>query len=753
MPSKPSSPPNPPFSKLVTQVVQKLGKGKLSPETLKKGEKVPELRIQNKEGDKFQVYSLIGDRYIVGRSSKLCDIFIANSFVSQVHCSLRRDKNNPQHFILKDEHSTNGIYHNRRRIQNLSLRHRDVVILGPPELAKTAKLTYYNPPPIWRRLISYTLHGTVGLFTLLSAIIIWESRKYDVMPLPSGVSGPVIVYARDNKTPLNPIIQSTHQELSSLQDFSPYLLKALIASEDTRFYWHFGVDPYGIVRALIINSKDQGIHQGASTLTQQLARSLFAEVGWENTTGRKLREMIVSLKLEAVYSKNEILKTYLNQVYLGNSLYGFEDTAQFYFDKSARNLTISEAATLVAMLPAPNLYNPVQNYNTSVQLRNRVITRMAKLGMIKPEQADRQRRSRIEISPKARKTLSNLIAPYLYSHIFKELRTLLGNELAKEGNFIVETGLDLKLQSKAEKKLRDHVKTIGPTYKFSQGAIVTLNTRTGEILALVGGVDYGQSQFNRVTQAKRQPGSIFKVFGYAAAIEQGISPSQVYSCGRLRWMGQQYKPCERSSGDIDMYRGMAQSENAIALRVAKDTGLNRVIEMAQRLGVESVLTRSPGLVLGQSEVTVLEMAGAYATFANQGVWNRPHAIQRIFDGGDCSDVNNWRTCRVIYDYNLNKDKTNQRKVISYQLAQTMTNLLRGAVQRGTGRSASIGLEEVGKTGTTNKAVDLWFVGYIPGKNLVTGVWLGNDDSSSTRGSSSQAAALWRDYMKEGLVSR
>ncbi|YAI81548.1 MAG: PBP1A family penicillin-binding protein [cyanobacterium endosymbiont of Rhopalodia sterrenbergii] len=749
--SKPPSLPKHPLSQLVTQVVQKLGKGKLSPETLKKGEKVPELHIQDKEGDKPQVYSLIGDHYILGRSSRFCDILIANNFVSQVHCSLRRDKNAPQYFVLEDEHSTNGIYHNRQRIKNLSLRHGDVIILGPPELAKTAKLTYYSPPPVWRKLISYTLYGTVGLFTLVSVFIIWESRKYDVVPLPSGVSGPVVVYARDDKIPLNPITQSPHQEISRLQDFSPYLSKALIASEDTRFYWHFGVDPYGIVRALLINSRNQGVRQGASTLTQQLARSLFTEVGWEDTAGRKLREMIVALKLEAIYSKNEILKTYLNQVYLGGSLYGFEDAAQFYFDKSARDLTISEAATLVAMLPAPNLYNPVQDYDASVQLRNRVITRMADLGMIEPEQAARERRSRIEISPKARKTLSNLIAPYLYSHVFKELRTLLGNELAKEGNFIVETGLDLHLQSKAEKELRNHVKTVGSTYKFSQGAIVTLDTRTGEILALVGGVDYKQSQFNRVTQAKRQPGSIFKIFGYAAAIEQGISPRKVYSCGGLRWMGQRYKPCERSGGDVDMYRGMALSENAIALRIAQDVGLNRVIEMAQRLGVGSALTRSPGLILGQSEVTVLEMVGAYATFANKGVWNRPHAIQRILDGGDCSDINNWQTCRVIY--NLNQDQTNRRRVISYQLAQTMTNLLKGVVQRGTGGSASIGLGEAGKTGTTNKAVDLWFVGYVPSQNLVTGVWLGNDDNSPTRGSSSQAAALWRDYMKKGLVSR
>lgn len=751
MTSKPPSPPQFPLSQLVTQAVQHLGKGKLSPTSLNKGAKVPELWVEAGDGDRPQVYSLIGDRYILGRSSRSCDIVIPNGVVSQVHCSLHRDKKNPHHFILEDEHSTNGIYCNRRRLKSLTLRHGDVITLGPPELAKTAKITYHNPPAAWRQLIPYSLYGIGGLLALLTLAIIWEGRKYSVYPLPSGVSGPVVIYARDGQTPLNPISKQTHQEIDRVREFSAYLPKALIASEDSRFYWHFGVDPYGIVRALVINSQDKGIRQGASTLTQQLARSLFPEVGRENTAGRKLREIIVALKLEAVYSKDTILKTYLNQVYLGVGNYGFEDAAQFYFEKSARELSLAEAATLVAMLPAPNLYNPVQDYDTSVQLRNRVITRMAALKMISPEEADRARRSRIQISPKATKALSSSIAPYFYGYVFEELRDLLGDEVAKEGNFIVETGLNLELQAKAEKSLKQSVKTTGPAYKFSQGAIVTLDSKTGEILALVGGNDYKQSQFNRATQAKRQPGSTFKVFAYAAAMEKGISPGKVYSCSGVYWMGQAYKPCERSGGAVDMYRGLALSENAIALRVAQDAGLNRVIEMAQRLGVKSELQASPGLILGQSEVTLLEMAGAYGTFANEGVWKRPHAIRRILDGGDCTDPKKWQTCRVVYAFD--EDKNSTKQAISPALAQTMTNLLRGVVQSGTGRIASIGLGEAGKTGTTDKAVDLWFIGYVPSRAIVTGIWLGNDNNSATQGSSGQAAALWGNYMAQGLTSR
>ncbi len=732
-----------PVSQLLTQTVQNLVK--LNPKTkvLKKGSKVPEIRVQESPKDKVITYALIGDRYIIGRSSSNTDIKVLNPIVSQIHCSLHREPKKPHDFIIKDENSTNGIYLGKRRINHLSLRHGDTLTFGPPELNDIATLTYHNPPPIWTQWFKYGFYGIGSLITLFVAWLLWETSRIKVYPLPSGVTGPVVVYARDGQTPLSPINDDPHQEIDHLKDFSPHLAKALIASEDSRFYWHFGVDPYGISRAMIVNFQDDGIRQGASTLTQQLARSLFPEVGRENTAQRKIREIIVALKLEAVYSKDHLLTTYLNRVYLGVGNYGFEDAAQFYFDKSSTEVDIAEAATLVAMLPAPNLYNPVQDYDTSVQLRNRVIDRMAALRMISPEEAARARRSRIEISPQARKALANSKAPYFYAYVFQELRQLLGTEIAKEGNFIVETGLDLNQQALAEKKLQQAVKTQGKSYGFSNGAMVTLDTRSGEILALVGGVDYKQSQFNRATQAKRQPGSTFKLFAYAAALEKGISPSKSYSCGGIRWQGQAYKPCERSEGETDMYRGMAQSENTIALQVAREAGLKRVVNVAQRLGVKSDLQAVPGLVLGQSETTVLEMTGAYAAVANNGLWNRPHAIRRILDGGDCSNRDDWRTCREIY--NFQTDNTARQQAISPQVSRTMTTMLKGVISNGTGRAASVGLGEAGKTGTTDRAVDLWFIGYIPRKNLATGIWLGNDDNSATKGSSGQAATLWGQY--------
>lgn len=747
MTTKPPQTPKTQISQILTVAVQNLhAKANFGGLALKKGARVPELWVYDHQKPQPSIYPLLGDRYTVGRSSRNSDITIPNPVVSSTHFSLHRDSQHSNCFNLQDEHSTNGIYFGKRRLKTVQLRHGDVITLGPPEIASAVKIVYHNPPPLWLRLIRYSFYGTGGLISLLCIWLVWQWSKYPIRPLPSGVSGPVVVYARDGQTPLSPVTQDTHKELDSLQDFSPYLPKAVIASEDSRFYWHFGFDPYGIARAVMINYRKDGISQGASTLTQQLARSLFPEVGRQNTAGRKLREIVVATKLEAFYSKDKLLKTYLNRVYLGGGHYGFEDAAQFYFDKSARDLTISEAATLVAMLPAPNLYNPVQDYDTSIQLRNRVINRMANLGMISEEEAARARRSRINISPQAREALSSAKAPYFYSYIFEELRFLLGQEIAEEGNFIVETSLDLSIQEKAEQALGNAVDTQGRTYGYSQGAIVTLDSNSGEILAMVGGKDYKQSQFNRATQAKRQPGSTFKVFAYAAALEKGISPGKVYSCEGLRWQGQVYKPCERISGGGDMYVGLAQSENAIALRIAQDASLDNTVKMAQKLGINSPLEKVPGLILGQSEVTVLEITGAYAAFANQGVWHRPHGIKRILDGGDCEDLNNHQTCRVIYSWE--EDNSSNQAQISANIAATMTRMMQEVIQNGTGRAASIGLGEAGKTGTTDRSVDLWFIGYIPRRNLVTGIWLGNDDNSPTNGSSGQAAALWGKYMRE-----
>lgn len=729
-------------NQFVTQAIQTVQAQVL---TLKPSANVPELRIKNGKEKTITKYALIGDRYVLGRSSRNCDIVVRNSLISQVHLSIQRTESG--NYMIKDEGSLNGIYIGKRKQSSFSLRDGNRFTLGPPDVADAVEITYHHPPPLLLKGMTYVFYGVGGLAILFALVIGLEWTKFSVQPLPVGVQGPVVVYSRDGQTPLRPVQSGTHRELKNLSDFSPYLSDAVIASEDTRFYWHFGVDPIGILRAIVVNITASDVRQGASTLTQQLARSLYPDyVGRENTVKRKINEMIVALKLETFYSKDRLLLTYLNRVYLGVGSYGFEDAAQFYFDKSASDLNLSEAATLVAILPAPNAYNPVRNYETAVKLRDRVINRMAKLGMVSAEEAQRARRSRIEVSPKAEQNFSQIRAPYFYNHVLVELKELLGSELAAEGNFIVETALDLDLQQNAETSVRQHLKNQGTYYGYNQGAMVTLESNTGAIRALVGGKSYQESEFNRVTQAQRQPGSTLKVFAYAAALEQGIF--RTYACSPLRWQGQRYTGCERSAGKITLARGLAQSENVVALRVARDVGLNNVVQMAQRLGVESDLNPVPGLVLGQSEVNLLEMTGAYTVFANNGVKNRPHAITKIFDGGDCPQPDNYETCRVIYDYKNDAERNNN--VISPRIAQTMTQWLQGVVQQGTGRAANIGRNAAGKTGTTNNAVDLWFIGYVPRQNLTTGIWLGNDQPSPTRGSSSQAAQLWGNYMQSVL---
>lgn len=751
------SSPKPPYKSQillgqVTQAVKTIqAKVNVQALALKPNARVPELWVQEAGSDKAQVYPLLGDRYLVGRSSKSCDIVVRNPVVSQIHLSVSRNSTQPRSpFILKDENSTNGVYRGKRRVNTLELRHGDILTLGPPELAASVRLQYFDPPPLYVRATNWAAYGVGGVAALLALGIGIEWTKFSVVPLPTATQGPVIVYARDGETPLRQPRSTAHIDMKRLSDFSPYLPDAVVASEDSRFYWHLGVDPIGILRAVGVNLRGGEFREGASTVTQQVARSLFRNyVGPEDSLTRKLREAIVALKLETFYSKDFLLLAYLNRVYLGVDTYGFEDASRYYFDKSAKDLNLPEAAILVAILPAPNSFNfcgDEQSYQRAITYRNRVINRMLAQGKINQEAANRARRSPIEVSRRVCEEQANTIAPYFYSYVFQELQSILGKELATEGNFIIETQLDPKIQAKAEAALRNSVSNAGSVYRFSQGAVVTLDSSTGGVIAMTGGTDYRKSQFNRATQAQRQPGSTFKLFTYTAAIDQGISPRKVYSCAPLTWQGQRYRGCERSGGSVDMYTGLALSENAIALRVGRDVGLNNVVRMAQRLGIQSPLNPVPGLVIGQSETNVLEMTGAFGAIANNGVWNRPHLISRILDSSDCRDRNDLKTCRVIYSFN--KSTEANVRILRPEVADVMTSMLRGVIQRGTGRSAAIGMGEAGKTGTTDNNVDLWFIGFIPQRQIVTGVWLGNDNNSLTRGSSGQAAQLWGNYMRQ-----
>jgi membrane peptidoglycan carboxypeptidase len=745
----------PPKKTLLAQVTQAIQtRVNFTRLALKPNARVPELLVQDADAPQPDRYPLVGEKYVLGRSSHSCDIVVRNEVVSQIHLSLTRDKKTKRRsFILKDEGSTNGIYRGKKRITRIVLRNGDKFTLGPPELKSAVTITFKDPPPLYMQVLRYGLYGMGGIISLSSLLILFESMKVDVTPLPD-TNGPVVVYSEDLETPLRTPRTTAHIDLKNINDFSPFLPKALIASEDSRFYWHFGVDPYGIARAIVVGSRSDGTtrQQGASTLTQQLARNLFRKyVGREDSLIRKLREAVVSLKLEANYSKDQLLLTYLNRVFLGVDTAGFEDAARLYFGKSAKDLNLSESATLVGILPGPNIYNPcVEDKNgrmgtKAIERRNLVLTRMVETGQITAAQAKDARRSRLDVGPNACTQLKNTKAPYFYGYVLQELQDVLGSDLAKEGNFIVETGLNLKMQAKAETALRRNVLGVGANARFSQGGIVSMDTRTGIVKAMVGGIDYDKSQFNRATDAQRQPGSTFKLFPYAAAIASGISPNKTYSCDPISWDGRRFPGCEHgATGGANMYNGFALSENVTALRVTRDVGLDKTIETAQKMGIRSKLNAVPALVLGQSEVNMLEITGAYGAIASRGIWHQPRAILRVYDSSECTDRSNLRTCRVLYD--ATTDRQGTRKVLEPGVADTMTTLMRGVITSGTGKNANIGLGEVGKTGTTNDYVDLWFIGFIPSKKVVTGIWLGNDDNKPTRGTSAQAAQTWGDYM-------
>ncbi|WP_310418230.1 transglycosylase domain-containing protein [Chamaesiphon sp. OTE_8_metabat_110] len=741
----------PPKKTILAQLSQVINRTKVNFTrlALKPNARVPKLLVQDADAPQPDMFPLLGEKYVLGRSSQSCDIVVRNEVVSQVHLSLSRDRQKGTTFLLKDEGSTNGIYRGKKRVDRITLRDGDTFTLGPPELKAAVKITYLDPPPVHLRVLRYGLYGTGSILSLLLLAIAAESTKINVNPLPDA-NGPVMVYAEGMEDTLRPPKVGAHKDLAALTDFSPYLLKALIASEDSRFYWHFGVDPWGVGRALVVSRQKGKLTQGASTVTQQVARSLFRSyVGSEDNLPRKMREAVVALKLEATYSKDKILLTYLNRVFLGDDAHGFEDASQHYLGKSARDLTLPEAAMLVGILPGPNMFNPCvedkqgRKGMKAKERRNLVLTRMLETGAITPAEAREARRSTLNYRSEACTPITNTKAPYLYSYVFQELQEILGVETAKEGNFAIETGVDLKMQAKAESALRQNIAAAGGSYRFSQGGILSLDSSTGIVKAMVGGLDYQKSQFNRAVDAQRQPGSTFKLFGYAAAIEDGISPGKTYSCDPLSWGGRTFPACNHgASGAVNMYTGFTLSENPIALRVARDVGLDKTIETAKKMGVKSQLDPVPALILGQSVVNMLEITGAYGAVANRGIWHQPRVIKRVYDTSNC-DLKQVRNCRLIYDYA--KD-TPSKRVLTTGTTDTLTTMMRGVVTGGTGKNAAIGLGEAGKTGTTNDNVDLWFIGFIPDRKVVTGVWLGNDNNSPTNGSSAQAAQLWGNYM-------
>ncbi|MBD2021956.1 penicillin-binding protein 1A [Leptolyngbya sp. FACHB-36] len=506
------------------------------------------------------------------------------------------------------------------------------------------------------------------------------------------------------------------------------VVKAFVAAEDRRFYQHNGVDYQSIVRALASNLVARDVVEGASTITQQLARVVY--LNQERSMWRKLQEAFLAQKIERELSKPQILEKYLNLVYLGSGAYGVADAAWVYFGKTVDQLTLAETAMIAGLPPAPSEYSPIVNRKSAEERRGIVLDRMVEQGYISSAEAEAARAQPITLNPKVPKKLYS-DTPYFTSFVQQELPKYVSKEQLEIGGLTVETTLHPQWQKAADRVVRNAVQNAGPSEGFGQAALVAINPRNGEIRAMVGGTDFAKSQFNRVVQAQRQPGSSFKTILYTTAIATGMSPWDSYQDAPLRVDG--YEPQNYSrkyNGWMSLRDALTSSINIISVRLILDVGFDPVINMAKGMGIKSKLMPTYSLALGASEVNLLELTGAYGTLAAQGEHVESHAIRRIVD----------RKGQVLYDGDIKR-----KRVVDKVSAAIMTWMMQNVVNSGTGRAAQLGRPVAGKTGTSEKARDLWFVGFIP--QVVTGVWLGNDDNSPTYSYSSTAATVWHDFMK------
>ena len=543
----------------------------------------------------------------------------------------------------------------------------------------------------------------------------------------------------------------------ALPEVPPLIVKAILAVEDERFYTHHGVDPVSIVRAFWVNLRSGGVVQGGSTLTQQLMKNFFLTD--ERKFSRKIKEAIMALIAERKYTKNEILENYLNEIYLGQKgsqgIFGIWEASQFYFSKPLSDLTVGEAALLAGLVRAPNRLSPYKGLEAATKRRNVVLAKLLDDKIITRKQYDAAVRESLPHRELIKVTND---APYYVDYLRRELAENYSNDVLTAEGYRIFTSMDLQLQRLAEKSLAEGLKKLEASHPALrrrgeednlEGAIIVLRPQTGEIKAMVGGRSYQKSQFNRVFQAKRQPGSIFKPFVYLAALMSGaegarkFTPVTMVEDSPFKWSydGQDWSPGNYNDeyfGTVTFRRALEKSLNSATARIARDVGIKRVRDIAHRLGVQSSLPAVPSLALGAAEVTPLEVAVAFSTLANNGVRTRPLAVKQVMDAER----------RV-----LEKRDVRVEKILTPQLAFMMNHLLKGVLDRGTAdaaRRSGFTRPAAGKTGTTNDYKDAWFVGYTP--DLLAVVWVGFDNKAKLGLSGSQAALpIWTEFMKRATA--
>jgi penicillin-binding protein 1B len=532
------------------------------------------------------------------------------------------------------------------------------------------------------------------------------------------------------------------RRLVSVEDIPDHVIQAVLAAEDNRFYEHFGVDPLGILRALIVNLSRGGIIQGGSTITQQLAKNYFLTL--ERTFSRKIREIFLAVTMELTYDKDEILEIYLNEIYLGQkdsiSINGVGEASHFYFGKPASRLTLDEGAVIAGLISAPNLYSPYAHKERCTLRRNVVLMTMNKLGWLTQRRLEEAISK--PVSPSGYETYRRQ-APYFVDYVSSQLKKLYPAEALSSLGLSIYTTLDTEVQSSAEGALMRGLERLSPpdgkkgAKGKPQGVVLVMQPKTGYILAMVGGRDYGESQFNRLTHARRQPGSAFKPFVFLSGLDRFTpathfsNEARTYDVEGTTWRPRNYSSDEGS--EVTMRTALAKSINLPTVDLAMKVGLDHVSETARSFGFSSSLMPYPSLALGSFEIVPLELARAYCALASDGALPEPLSVKEVVDENGNSLERRYMTLE---------------RVTTPAKAFIITSMLRSAVEEGTGRplkTLGIDFPVAGKTGTTNDLKDAWFVGYT--SELLTLVWVGNDQGEPLPGPGAEVALpIWADLM-------
>lgn len=576
------------------------------------------------------------------------------------------------------------------------------------------------------RLVSWSLILAIWAGVALTAVVGWYA--YDLPDVDS--------IEQMTRRPSIRLVSADGVQLASYGDFygepitvadlPPHLPQAILAIEDRRFYDHFGLDVWGIARAMVTNVRRGRFVQGGSTVTQQLAKNLFLSP--ERTLKRKIQEALLAIRLEQRFTKDQILSLYMNRVFLGTGSYGFDAAARQYFGKPASKVTLYEAALLAGLLKAPSRYNPARDTARADSRTALVLRAMVEAGFITDARAKEALQAKARGRPRAGRQ-----ARYFADWIMRQVTGYVG---AVDDDLTIITTLNMHTQKAAEKELRRLLDEDGEAGSVTQGAIMVLSPN-GAIRAMVGGRDYVSSQFNRSTQALRQPGSAFKPFVFLAGLEHGLTPDSRMNDAPLRvegWAPRNYDG--RYYGDVTLREAMARSMNSVAVQISERSGRENVAEVARRLGISSKLDTSASIALGTSEVTLLDLTGAYAALANggRGVWS--FGIEEVRGRGG----------KLLF----RRDGGGTGRVIARERLLMMNDMLSSVVAWGTGKGAQIDRRVAGKTGTSQDFRDAWFVGYTG--DLVAGVWMGNDNGAPMNKvtGGSLPAKLWQRVMTQAL---